>query len=334
MIVIIVLSFFISKNLNLLRNFLYFLCTIIFVLFLDSSLQYFTGKNFIGQNLIDENTLRVSSFFGSELILGGYVSRILPIVLALMFFFQDQLKKKFTYQLFLIILVVFIISLYAGERIAVFQIAITSIYVLIFLNNNKIIKKYFVFFIIIFSIFVYFNESTTKKRLINHTIESFTDRDAGTNIDDKILMFSQVHHSHILSAKKMFFDSPFIGNGLKSFRVLCAKDEYKINDMSCTTHPHNTWLLFLSELGIIGFIFYFFSFFYFIKKFIFFSKNSKKPYSKSILCMIISILFYYLPIPSGSFFNNFFSYQFYFQVSFYLFFLNLFNEYSRKINGN
>ena len=38
------------------------------------------------------------------------------------------------------------------------------------------------------------------------------------------------------------------------FRVLCSKEEYKVNEFSCSTHPHNYYLQMLSENGIIGFL--------------------------------------------------------------------------------
>ena len=35
---------------------------------------------------------------------------------------------------------------------------------------------------------------------------------------------------------------------------LCSKEEYKINEFSCSTHLHNYYLQILSENGIIGFL--------------------------------------------------------------------------------
>ena len=50
------------------------------------------------------------------------------------------------------------------------------------------------------------------------------------------------------------------------FRIICDK-RYNINAFTCSTHPHNTIMQFLSETGIIGTIFYFVSLLYILKSF-------------------------------------------------------------------
>ena len=124
----------------------------------------------------------------------------------------------------------------------------------------------------------------------------------------------------------MFKDKPLIGNGLNSYRYLCNKDQYRINDLSCSTHPHNSYLLFMSDLGILGLIFYLVSLFYFLSSFIKFSFKINQPFVKSLQCVTVGLLFFYLPIPTGSFFNNFYSYQFFYLVAFYFTYLKTYKE--------
>ena len=173
--------------------------------------------------------------------------------------------------------------------------------------------------------FVFSTENPIKERLVHSTIESFTVKET-TTIKSDIVYFSEIHHSHILSAYKMFKDKPLIGNGLNSYRYLCNEEKYRINDFSCSTHPHNSYLLFMSDLGILGLIFFLISFFYFLLSFIKFSLKINHPYVKSLQCITVGILFFYLPIPTGSFFNNFYSYQFFYLVTFYFFYLKLYKE--------
>ena len=52
----------------------------------------------------------------------------------------------------------------------------------------------------------------------------------------------------------MFKHNKIFGVGNKMYRKLCNKDEYFVNDFSCTTHPHNFYLQVLAENGLIGFI--------------------------------------------------------------------------------
>lgn len=53
----------------------------------------------------------------------------------------------------------------------------------------------------------------------------------------------------------MFKKNIFFGIGPNNFRYLCDKKEFKHSEDSCSTHPHNFYLQFLSELGLFGFAF-------------------------------------------------------------------------------
>ena len=66
------------------------------------------------------------------------------------------------------------------------------------------------------------------------------------------------------SAYESFLENnKLIGSGVKSFRETCKFNNSKFkenldkikNTNFCSTHPHNYYLQFLSELGLIGFLF-------------------------------------------------------------------------------
>ena len=155
--------------------------------------------------------------------------------------------------IYLVSISIFFICLLAGERVAVLNVIILIFYIFFIIDSNKL-KKYFFSILIVISLFVFSTENPIKERLVHSTIESFTVKET-TTIKSDIVFFSEIHHSHILSAYKMFKDKPLIGNGLNSYRYLCNKEKYRINDLSCSTHPHNSYLLFMSDLGILGLIF-------------------------------------------------------------------------------
>ena len=69
-----------------------------------------------------------------------------------------------------------------------------------------------------------------------------------------------------LTSLNIFFDNKLIGSGPNTYRKLCNKDEYNVNEFSCSTHPHNTYLQ-LSETGIIGLGFILYCFFILLKKY-------------------------------------------------------------------
>ena len=129
--------------------------------------------------------------------------------------------------------------------------------------------------------------------------------------DKKLVYFSTEHQNHALIGIHMFKESPIFGHGLKMFRVKCSEEKYYLGERSCTTHPHNTLITFLSELGIIGLLFYL------LIVYLIFKTMHKKISFKKIIP--ISLIIFILPIvPSGYFFNNYASILFYIGVGFYL----------------
>ena len=108
--------FLINTNKEKIFLYLYVTFIIIFsILIIDGFYQYFSGKNLIGYKLY--KNMRVSSFFGEELILGSYVSRFFPLFFALFI----VKKKTYSYEKYFIaiIFVCLDILIYiSGERTA------------------------------------------------------------------------------------------------------------------------------------------------------------------------------------------------------------------------
>ena len=150
------------------------------------------------------------------------------------------------------------------------------------------------------------------KNFFQKKIESNTEKFLSivSRKDKKIVYYSTEHQNHALIAIEMFKDNPIFGHGLKMFRVKCAKKKYYLGARSCTTHPHNIVLTFMSELGTIGLLFYVIGFFYIIKNLIIKNGNQK--------ILLIGFMIYLIPIlPSGYFFNNYASIIFYIGIGVY-----------------
>ena len=101
----------------------------------------------------------------------------------------------------------------------------------------------------------------------------------------------------------MFKDNPLTGIGISNYQIACLKIE-KYNKLminyDCASHPHNTYMQWLSEGGIIS-LFAFITYLGSIVYFIFYSKNSK--IIKFISLATLLILFW--PIMStGSLIKN------------------------------
>ena len=69
---------------------------------ISNKLQKYFGHNIFG--LVSPNSVRISSFFGDELILGSYLSRMLPIFFGFLVYINFS-KKIYHYIIFFIIFV-------------------------------------------------------------------------------------------------------------------------------------------------------------------------------------------------------------------------------------
>ena len=62
------------------------------IIIFDSFFQYINGSNIFNMELVEQN--RVSSFFGDELKMGGFLMRLFPVLVALTFFFYKKKNMK------------------------------------------------------------------------------------------------------------------------------------------------------------------------------------------------------------------------------------------------
>ena len=136
-----------------------------------------------------------------------------------------------------------------------------------------------------------------------------------------INIFSKDHEGHYIIAIELFKQNSIFGVGPKGFRQYCRSVNYDPPKGICSTHPHNTLIQILSEIGIVGFVFYL-TFLLFILK-TFFNNNIKKSDNNEInglLVISIGLMINLFPFsPSGNFFNNWISSIIYFNVGLFLF---------------
>ncbi len=263
-----------------------FFLIILSVLFFDSLLQFITNKNILGYEKF--HPIRVSSFFGDELILGAFISKFIPILLSVLVL--SNIKKKLLLILISLILA-FIIVLLSAERTALFIFCLF----LFLLSFKPIItirfKLILLSFILILFTALIFSKNTLKDRIIYLSFSQITH---GSSVN----IFSPQHTSHYKTGYSIFLDNKIFGAGPKSFRYLCSDPKYNFDENACSTHPHNYAIQLLSETGLIGFIIFLFFYFWLIYIFI-----SKKDVSLSIISAGLLSMFFPL-IPSNNFFNN------------------------------
>ena len=304
---------------------------IFIILILDGYIQFFFKENIFGWPMTGA---RLSGLFKDELILGSYLSRLLPIFFAMLVYTNFE-KKTYQYLLFFIIFVgAETLTFLTGERVAFFYINFSSLFLILAMKNYKLFRGLSIItsIIIIFFLVNLYPKST--ERIITTTVTQLqitTDEGAKNLIPKKV--FSIEHQNLYITSLRIFNDHKILGAGPRMYRYLCVEKKYYIEDAggSCSTHPHNTYIQLLAETGLIVFIFsfgIFLTLFYSITKHLFFKFTSKKIiFNDFQLCLLSAILISMWPfIPTGDFFNNWLNIIYFFPVGFFLSSINKSNN--------
>ena len=306
--------YLIEKDKNILTYFYYSLILCFSILVVDGYFQYFTGTNMVGLKLLEN---RVSSFFGDELIMGSYLSRLFPLLFALFL-----VKKKFKFEIYfigLLFILVDVLIFMSGERSAFFYLNLSTVFIII------LIKEYQKFRLITFIIAIVcisilsLNSSKLGDRMFKEPAKNM----GLIKSSEKPTIFTPQHDSLIRTAFNMYKDKPLLGHGPKMFRILCKNEKYATGITPCMTHPHNFYIQLLAETGIIGFLFLFSTLIYVISAALIQIKSiilkQKRPFTDYQICLLAGMLITVWPFsPNGNFFNNWLMIVYSLPVGFYL----------------
>ena len=306
--------YLIERDKKILDYFYYVLVICFSALVLDGYLQYFTGFNIIG---LPAPGARISSFFGDELIMGSFLSRLFPLLFAL--FVIKQKKKYEIYFIGILFILIDILIYVSGERAAFFFLNLSTIFIII------LIKQYQKFRLVTFLIAFILIGATTllnqsvKDRMIDQTTQSM----GLTKESKEKYIFTPQHDSLIRTAYNMFLDKPIFGYGPKMFRVICKDEKFATGISPCVTHPHNFYVQLLAETGVIGFMFLLSALMYVIycalrqlKTIAFKEQRYLTDYQ---VCLLACLLITVWPLsPNGNFFSNWLMICYSLPVGFYL----------------
>lgn len=299
---------------------LYSLTAILFFAYFE----LITGYNVILDDLRDifqdgfkEPRTRISSLFGDEQVLGGYLLRILLFALIIFFYNETKISKRIKIYFLFIIFSSLLFIVFSGERSSILLLIISLFLITLMISGYKNIKLLFIFSFILSFIAIIFIKPNIYNRLITQTfyLQLYSLE------KNKIYFFSDTHEAHYKTALNIFLDKPILGAGNKSFRLLCGKDKYSYNiikfeggqrkgqSQGCATHPHNFYLQVLSENGLIN-IFLLLFFYFFITKNIclylykkIFLKEKIFTNAEISIYIFFSVLLWPI-VPTGSFFSS------------------------------
>ncbi|MDC1302908.1 O-antigen ligase family protein [Pelagibacterales bacterium] len=314
--------FLIENKNNFIKNFSLALLLAFFYAIIDGYYQLYVGHSIAGYN--GNHPVRLTLPFNDKLILGGYLSRLFPLLLAFVLL-QYSEKKKYLLMISLVLILIDVLIFTSGERTAIGLISIFTFFILIFLSNHKLIRLGTLLLSIIIIILITISSDGIKNRNINETISQIG-LDSGSN---RVYLFSPGHESHIISAWKMFKHNKLFGVGPNNFRNLCSKDIYQYKNEACkycetcSTHPHNSFIQLLSETGFIGIMFYLFILCYIsyiiLSNFILIIINNNRKLTDYQICLLGALIITLWPIaPSVNFFSNYINVIYYLPVGFLL----------------
>ena len=303
------------------------------IVIFDAYIQKILGYNLLGYKIIDEYGFEfLTGFFDEEKKLGSYLIRLLPLMLGLIYFTK---LNKFKYFNIIFILLTGFLIFNSSERVALFLFFV-FLFFFIITNKNKILISS----VLTFFLFILFTSSEgLKYKFLNVTLMQleFLDYTTGKEQNNKnkiIRYFSKEHEDLSYTALQLFKNSKLIGGGVKTFYQQCEilkksdnvmERNSRNNLITCSTHPHNTYLQILSELGIFGFflITYFFFYLFFLKGKLFFRYKLYNKDYLSLYFISMSLFISLFPlIPSGNIFNNWISLIIYFPLGFWIYFRN------------
>ena len=330
---VIIIKYIVDKEDNF-SKYLFYIIFIIFTFFFFDTLYYLIlNQSFL--NFQNGDYWIVNRFHSimHDKTLGSYIIRLLPLLLAiyLRFFRRSDII------LFALIIMTSLILFTSGERAAIVMFVIFIVLFPLSLEK-KILEFYIKLSVIVISfigLILYFKKEIFE-RVIYHTFDQliktnnnnfsitqfFFDLIKFDLSKYEFYLFSPAHQKLFLSAFEIFKNNFFFGGGPRMYRLLCLDEKYFIKG-SCNTHPHNFYVQFLSEMGIIGFFFLTTIFFYIsysLFKFIYnkFVKN-KLVFSNSQYLLLLGFFITLWPINThGNFFNNLGSIIMFFPLGFYL----------------
>ena len=320
----ILIIFFIKEFQNLIQNknlpfekILSYWTLVFFIVSFDIIFELLIGFNILGFYTLMPG--RIASFFGDELVVGGFYHFISLLVLA---FFINQ---KFSNSIILILAIsIILISFAIGERANFIKLSLSVFLFLIFILKTSFLKKVGIssIILVLLSVIALTNDNI-KYRYYDQIKVIYSS-------DGLIKYFKESQYgAHQNAAYKIFKNNLFFGVGLKNFREeskreIYKNDEFKKTDARQATHPHQIHLELLSEIGLLGYLAFFvlilYSIYYSMKNYLI----NKNIYQFASILFIISNL---IPlIPSGSIFSTFNGGIFWFNFALML----SFNKYSKS----
>ncbi len=238
-IFIFVISFLINKKNNFIKNLCLILTITFSILLIDAIFQKITGSNIFGVN---NPYGRITSLFGNDIKLGGYIARISPLLIALMIYLKSN--SKF---IFCIIFVSLFLTFISGERTSFLMLLMFLGGYLIFSKISPIFKFLYLLAPILL-IFVLFLNQEIRHRILISTSNQINisnekpfyktvkrENGALVVLNKDSTIFPRIYHMYFETVVKIFKDNILLGSGPRTYPFKSKEEKY------FTVSDHEGW---------------------------------------------------------------------------------------------
>ena len=278
----------------------------------DLVIQYFLGYNLFG---FEGSGRRLPGIFKNEYIAGSFIQRFsFFAIFYILLFSIFKNKVKFTLVLLLMMILILVSLVFAGNRIPLIMFIFGLILTMLF---KKEVRKIFIFLLMTVPVSLFFllkSNNEIHSHYVGFLIKTDQIFDYYSN---KAKGNDPVQNNNYIKEIESGFATwglnKYLGGGIKSFYNNCIKldkeiakkwgaGNFKVNN--CPNHPHNYHVQILAELGLVGYLFFLFLFLYIFVKGLKLQKYNS--IEKKLITPFLIILFIELfPIKTtGSFFTT------------------------------
>ncbi len=314
--------FLIEEKENFFQTFYFILLITIIIALIDGIYQQIYNIGLFG--IYNEIPNRLALTFNDKLILGGYLARMLPILIAVMLISEKNIRNKYAL-IALLFIITDVIVYVSGERTALGLMAVLTILLILLMSKFQYLRLFTLIVSIALIIGISVYNPSSRERVVDLTFEQMGLENDINNDEYDFRYFTPIHDSLYRTSFKMFLDKPVFGHGPNTFRKLCSEDRYNVGRYGCSTHPHNFYLQLLAETGIIGIVPLLVVIIYLIntifKQLFSIIKREKYKFCSDFqVCIIAALVLSLFPfLPTQNFFNNWINVIIYLPVGFYLY---------------
>ena len=295
----LVLRFLISKKIINLKLFNYVCAACASFIITDVLIQFIFGRNIIGMEPFSSR--HYSSFFGNELIAGGYLQKFSLFIFFLPFFSKIKSNSKILIQLFAFLIILIAIILTGNRMPLILFLFSVSVFLIFDIKTRKYLIPFFL--ITFFSLLIIFNKYENFKIHSLNTFKSIKTLSStffDSNLISKpLVVWQEPYVTEFYCGKEAMKENPIIGGGIRFYRTFMD---------NCNSHPHNYFIEIISDLGIIGLgliLIFVYSLLFKILKNYYLTSKYKKQYFEKVSPFFLILLCEFFPLrTSGSFFTT------------------------------